>query len=165
MYSVRLGYQKAIKRINKLINGGHHAESLVTTVFTAEKTLRRTLRFLIISCGFNTEIAEKKLKKLNGIGAIKSNWEFYEPDHKKLTDIVEQTDWKILQDAATIRNKLVHGEKAYDKATCKKETTNLLKALENIKKALEKEYGYSGWKPLKKRSESFLHTKSLIKNK
>ncbi len=165
MYSVRLGYDKAIKRINSLIKGGHHAESLVTTVFTAEKTLRRTLRFLIVSCGFNTEIAEKQIKKLKGIDAIKNNWEYYSPEHKKLTEVVNQNDWRILREAAEIRNKLVHGEKAFDKATCKKMTKELLQALENIKTSLENEYGYSGWKSLKKREKSILHTKSLIKKK
>lgn len=77
--------------------------------------------------------------------------------------MINQNDWRILKEAAAIRNKLVHGEKAYDKATCKKTTKKLLSSFENIKNALVDEYGYSGWQSLKKREKSILHTKSLIK--
>lgn len=43
MYPVSIGYAGAIQRINDLMSNGHHAEALVTTAFTVEKTLRRTL--------------------------------------------------------------------------------------------------------------------------
>jgi hypothetical protein len=62
MYPVKLGYNTAKKRIDELTQNGHHSESLVTSVFTAEKTIRRTLRQLIVSAGFKSTIANKIIK-------------------------------------------------------------------------------------------------------
>jgi hypothetical protein len=47
MYPVTIGYAGAVQRINDLISNGHNAEALVTTAFTVEKTIRRTLRQLL----------------------------------------------------------------------------------------------------------------------
>ena len=52
MYPVKLGYKDAVKRVRTLIENGHDAEALLTAMFTAEKTLYRTLRQLVISSGF-----------------------------------------------------------------------------------------------------------------
>ncbi len=52
MYSVTLGFDSAIDRIQSLPDSGFSSEALVTSVFTAEKTLRRTLRQLMVSSGF-----------------------------------------------------------------------------------------------------------------
>lgn len=163
MYSVRLGYDKALKRINKLIKNGHHSESLVTSVFTVEKTLRRTFRQLIVSSGFKSEIADKILKQSNGINRLIENWQIYDPKHRKFTDIVSNENIKTVKDAATMRNKLIHGEKVYSLDICKKETENVLKALQKIKDSLDNEYGYSGWETAKGRKVSKLHTDPKVK--
>ena len=42
MYSVSLGFESAIARIQSLLDSNFTSEALVTSVFTAEKTLRRT---------------------------------------------------------------------------------------------------------------------------
>lgn len=59
MYPVSIGYAGAIQRINELLRNGHDAEALVTTAFTIEKTLRRTLRQLVVSAGFRSTDADK----------------------------------------------------------------------------------------------------------
>jgi hypothetical protein len=37
MYPVRLGYDTAVTRIRRLMRNDHHAEALITSVFTVEK--------------------------------------------------------------------------------------------------------------------------------
>jgi hypothetical protein len=44
MYSVRLGFRTALKRIGALKRNKYNAEALVTSVFTLEKLMRRSLR-------------------------------------------------------------------------------------------------------------------------
>ncbi len=158
MYPVKLGFDAAIERIEKLSSNGHHAESIVTSVFTAEKTFRRTLKQLIVSCGFKSTIADKIINKLRGLDAIKTAWEYYDPDHKKLTDIISQQDWKTLKDNAERRNHLVHGIRVYSLVLCEKETENVVESLKNIKIVFEEKYGYSGWTSITIRKISKLHT-------
>lgn len=163
MYPVKLGYSTAIARINSLIKNGYHAEALVTSVFTAEKTLRRTLRQLVISSGFPSRIADKIIGGLRGLEAVKNAWELYDPKHRKLTDLLDQPDWKALKDAAEMRNKLVHGERVYSVVACDQSTTSVLGALVNVKSKFESEYGYSGWTVAKARRKSRLHTDPKVR--
>jgi len=165
MYPVKLGFDAATDRIQSLSKNGHHAESLVTAVFTTEKTLRRTLKFLIVSCGFKSVIANKIINTVRGLDAIKNSWEFYEPNHKKLTDILDPQDWEVIGRCASMRNHLVHGIKVYTLDLCKKETKNVLKSLRKIKKILEDNYGYSGWTFMRIRKESKLHVDPRYKKK
>jgi hypothetical protein len=163
MYSVRLGYNKALNRINALVKNGHHSESLVTSVFTVEKTLRRTFRQLVVSSGFKSEIADKILKQSNGINKLMDNWQFYDPKHRKFTEIVSNKNVKTIKESATMRNKLIHGEKVYSLDVCKSETENVLKTLQEIKECLDNEYGYSGWETAKARKVSKLHIDPKVK--
>ncbi len=84
MYPVTLGYEAAMARINTLLSSGHETEALVTVVFTTEKTLRRTLRQIIVSAGFMSRIGDKIVGGLRGLEAIKTGWELYDPQHRKL---------------------------------------------------------------------------------
>lgn len=165
MYPVRLGFETAISRIEKLSKNGHHAESLVTTVFTCEKTLRRTLRFLIVSCGFKSLIAEKIINNTRGLEAIKTAWEYYDPDHKKLSEIINPKDLQIISECAKIRNELVHGIRVYKLDLCESRTEELVESLKNVKKTLEANYYYCGWTPMVIRRKSVLHTDTRIKVK
>lgn len=163
MYPVRLGYNEAINRIKKLAKGGHHAESFVTSVFTAEKTLRRTLKALIVSAGFKSTIAKKIIGQLKGLDAIKEAWKIYDPTHKEITKILEDRDWQVIKEAANKRNKLVHGERVYDIETYKAETNKILEALDSIKSRLDEKYGYSGWDKVAIRKTSKLHLDPRVK--
>ena len=157
MYPVKLGFAAANARIEALLKNGHDAEALVTAVFTAEKTLRRTLRQLVVSAGFISKMADRICGNLRGLDAVKSAWEIYDPKHRKLLDIFTEADWKVLKDASEMRNKLVHGERVYSLASCRSTAMEVLASLGNIKAALDAEYGYSGWVRGKVRRQSQLH--------
>lgn len=163
MYPISIGYAGALARIGNLVANGHHAESLVTSMFTVEKTLRRTLRQLIVSAGFSSEIADKLVGNLRGLDAVKSAWEFYDPRHRKLTTLVSAADWKVFTDSAEMRNKLVHGVRVYDLNACQAQTVLVLGALNNVKMLLDAEYGYSGWEKAKARRLSRLHIDPKVK--
>jgi len=91
-----LGFNDALTRINALISNGHHAESLVTGMFAVEKTLRRTLKQIIISAGFKNTAADKVLRGIRGLKAISHAWEIYGPHGRRLSVILGQTDWNII---------------------------------------------------------------------
>ncbi|MGB7480611.1 MAG: hypothetical protein WA924_09800 [Burkholderiaceae bacterium] len=163
MYPVKLGYLTAIARINELTANGHHAEALVTSAFTVEKTLRRTLRQIVISAGFPSQIADKIIAGLRGLEAVKNAWELYDPKHRKLTSLLAAADWKALKDAAEMRNKLIHGERVYSLAACQKSTSSVLATLSKVKLILDSEYEYSGWTAAKARRTSRLHIDPKIR--
>ena len=163
MYPVRLGYKAAISRINKLIKNGHYPEALVTSMFTVEKTLRRTLRQIVVSAGFASKQADKIVAHLKGLDAVKNSWEIYEPNNKKLTELIPQEDWKQFKEAATMRNKMIHGERVYELETCKNEAVKVLAALDKLKTNFDVTYGYSGWETYSKRIKSQLHSDPKVK--
>lgn len=163
MYPVRLGYNTAKKRIGNLTKNGHHSESLVTSVFTAEKTIRRTLKQLIISAGFKSTIAFKIIKRLNGIHQLIDAWEIYDPKHRKLSDIVGTNNIKTIKEAAQKRNKLIHGEQVFKLDLCKDETKKVLDTLDKIKNKFDQEYNYSGWTNISARKVSKLHVDPKVK--
>lgn len=157
MYPVKLGFDEAINRIKKLRSNGHHAESLVTSVFTGEKMLRRTLKQIIISAGFKNKNADDLIKRMGGLEAIKNNWKIYEPSGKSISEIIGNDNWKLLKEAATMRNKLIHGERVYNLEKCKTKTNQLLECLKIIKEQLDHHYSYSGWDRVSVRRKSYLH--------
>lgn len=157
MYSVRLGYENAIKHINQLIENKHYAEAFVVTVFTVEKTLRRTLNQLIVSSGFSTKIAKKILKKIRGIESIKNNWIFYDPKHRRLLDIIGEDNWRQIKKYSEMRNDFAHGGYVHSLKNCEDATHELLSILSDIKMKFKKNYGFSGWERLAPRPKSYLH--------
>ena len=157
MYPVRLGYLTAISRITALLKNGHDAEALVAATFTVEKTLRRTLRELVISSGFASKIADRLVGNLRGLEAVKGSWDIYDPKSRKLTDLLCQEDWRLFKECAEMRNKMVHGERVYDLADCKKRAEAVLTALNRTKALFDQEYGYSGWTTASKRIKPRLH--------
>lgn len=163
MYPVSLGYAVAIARIDALLQNGHDAEALVTSIFTVEKTLRRTLRQLVVSAGFPSTIADKIVGNLRGLEAVKNAWELYDPKHRKLTDLLSAVDWRVFKEAAEMRNKLVHGEKVYALTICKKTAQDVLTSLANAKNSLDSEYKYSGWTKALSRRTSRLHVDPKVR--
>lgn len=163
MYPVRLGYSAAIARINTLLQNGHDAEALVTSMFTAEKTLRRTLRQLVVSAGFTSPIADKLVGGFHGLEAVKCAWEIYDPKHRKLTDLLAPADWRAFTDTAKMRNKLIHGARVYSLAACRQGANDVLAALANVKAALDAEHQYSGWTTARARRTSQLHADPKVR--
>jgi len=66
MYPVKLGFKNAANKIDALTANEHHVEALIANVFTIEKTLHRTLRQLIVSTGFSSEISDKINDQVRG---------------------------------------------------------------------------------------------------
>ena len=151
MYPVRLGYDEAVKRIRALIRNGHHAEALVTSVFTIEKTLRRVLRALVVSAGFPSVQATLLMKKFDGLNKIKEVWECFDPANKKLSDFVAQPTLQAVAEIQGKRNALVHGTRVFSLDECKREAKRALKALDDLRQALLGRYGYDGWSKIKPR--------------
>lgn len=163
MYPVKLGYGGAIQRINALAANGHYAEAFITALFTAEKTLRRTLRQIIVSAGFRSTVADKIIRRLNGIHALSEAWEIYDPLNRKLSAIVPAANWQTIRDAAEIRNKLIHGTAVYPLTYCQQQTAAILGALNSVKAAFDAEYGYSGWTSFNSRKTTRLHMDPKVK--
>jgi hypothetical protein len=88
MYPISLGFAEALRRIEQLSRNGHHAEALLTSVFTFEKTARRALRLCIVARGFNSKQADALLKFANGIEKIKELWPVFIKDNDALPSLV-----------------------------------------------------------------------------
>ena len=163
MYSVTLGFDAAIERIESLLEAGFNSEALVTSVFTAEKTLRRTLRQLMVSSGFISTHADAQLKQLRGLHAVGGAWRYYDPRHATLPQVIGNQDWQVFTTGADMRNQLVHGTRVYTSAACVQQTNAMVEALKRVKRALDDQYGYSGWTPHSKRLKSSLHADPRVR--
>ena len=166
MYPVKLGISEAKDRINTLIKNGHHAEALLTSVFTFEKTIHRTLKQLIISSGFTNKDADKLLKRLQGFKSQKEIWSCFDPNGKTLPVIIGNKHWQYIEPAVTMRNRMVHGSHAYNLNKCKEMAKNILNLIDDTIVAFNNEYNYDGWSTIKIRRKSTLHSdpKVNIKN-
>jgi len=163
MYPVKLGYDGAVTRIEALLTNGHSAEALVTTAFTVEKTVRRTLKQLVISAGFTSRSADQILKGLRGFAALRQAWRLYDPRERDFGQVVPPGTLGSIERTAEMRNKLVHGERVYDLEECAAQTRLALAALGSIKTSFDAEYGYSGWTVGKKRLAARLHVDPKVK--
>jgi hypothetical protein len=162
MYPPTLGFEQAKQRIKSLVDNGFYSEALVTSAFTAEKMLRRTLRQIIVSAGFTSKHADDLLNS-SGLQAIKKQWAVYEPNHKTLIQVVGNDVWQKIEIASRMRNKLIHGVRTYKDEDCKKNVEITLDAILEIQKRLDRRYGYSGWSRLSIRRKSKLHFDPKVK--
>lgn len=163
MYPVRLGYERARRRLNRLLEHGHCAEALVSSMATVEKTLRRTLRQLIVSTGFTSADAEKLVRKMHGLHNIKGQWALYDTRGRGLVEIIGNQQRGILKNCAKMRNNLFHGTQVYELKTCEREAKKVIAALDAIKECLEDTYGYSGWEKISGRKTRRLHLEPKVK--
>ena len=163
MYPVRLGIDKAISRIKRLIKNGHHAEALLTSVFTFEKTIHRTLKQLIVSSGFRNADSDKLLKQLQGFNKQKEIWACFDPEGRSLPEIIGNNHWQHIGAAVTMRNNLVHGARAYKLEDCKRTAENILDLIDQTITSFNTEYGYDGWSTVSIRRKSTLHSDPKVK--
>ncbi|MCH2457584.1 MAG: hypothetical protein MK186_06005 [Henriciella sp.] len=163
MYSVKLGYHDAVKRIKALSKHGHEAEALLAVSFTVEKTIRRTFKQLIVSSGFKSTVADQLLRRLKGLQATKDSWEIFEPQHRKLPDIIGPPNWAVIQKTSEMRNQLVHGTRVFELKTCRSQTSDTLTALDNTKLSFSSNYGFDGWTNISSRKVSKLHTDPKVR--
>ncbi len=163
MYPVSLGYPEAVKRVRALLKNGHDAEALLTSVFTLEKTLYRTLRQLVVSAGFPSVQADQLMSKFRGIENIKQVWECFDPKHEPLSSFIQKATLKTISDAQAKRNILVHGKQVFKLADCRQTAEDVLDALDEVRSVLEARYGFDGWSKMKRRIKSTLHSDARVK--
>lgn len=161
MYPVSFGFQEAERRIRALLANGHHAEALITSVFTFEKTLRRTLRFCAVSRGFTSKQAEALF---NGMGFkdLKEVWPCFEKEHRSLPEFIGNSKWQHVQPAVTMRNKLAHGERVYKLIDCKLAAEQILDALNEFRAKLNADIQFDGWSRLPVRRKAALQWHALL---
>jgi hypothetical protein len=144
MYPVRLGFDAAAKRIKSLVQHGHHAEALVTSVFTLEKTIRRSLRLAIISRGFTGKQADQLLGR-KGFEELKNVWDVFEKNHTALPKFVGNQHWQFVPEAVRRRNQLVHGARVYSLAESKLYAEHTLAAIMRLRACMIADYGVDPW--------------------
>jgi hypothetical protein len=134
---------------------GHHAEALVTSVFTLEKTIRRSLRSAIIARGFTGKQADQLLSR-KGFEELKSIWEVFEKNHNSLPKFVGNQHWQFVPEAVRRRNQLVHGGRVYSLAECKLYAEHTLAAIRILRARVIDRYGFDPWATQKGRRRSKL---------
>jgi len=157
MYPLRMPYRKVRSRLKNLVKDGYASEALVTSVFTAERLLRRTLVQLVVSAGFTSNDAFRIVQKMNGLMAVKKAWSLYDPKRRALVQVIGNHTWQQLQEAAKIRNDMVHGMRTHSQGTCKRRARELIDAIDTMKEQLKAAYEFDGWGMHRKRPVSALH--------
>jgi hypothetical protein len=163
MYPVSLGFQEAESRINALMTNGHNAEALITSVFTFEKTLRRTLRFCAVSRGFTSKQTEILF---NGLcfENMKKIWPCFDKQNRSLSDFIGNAKWQYVPPAVTMRNKLAHGERVYKLAECKLAAERVLEALNEFRTKLKVEIQFDGWSRMPVRKKAALQWLPILRS-
>ncbi|WP_067219109.1 hypothetical protein [Stappia indica] len=143
MYPVRIGFDQALERIESLLGNGHHAEALVTSMFTLEKLIKRSLRRAIVARGFTRDQADTILGR-DGFDNLKEKWPVFERQHRSLPEILDQ-NWQPIPNAKKMRNDLVHGIKVYDLEDCRIMASAVLTALRALHTFVTQDYGSDPW--------------------
>lgn len=143
MYPVRLNFEQVLQRIEALLNNGHHAEALVTSMFTLEKLIKRSLRRAIVARGFSITQSNKILAR-NGFDALVAQWDVFDRRHRTLPSIL-QAEWSNVKQAKKMRNDLVHGNKVFDLAECQSKATEVLIAIRKLHAFIVEDYGSDPW--------------------
>lgn len=155
MYPVTLGFDEALSRIASLLKHGHSAEALVTSVFTLEKLMRRSLRFAILSRGFTSKQTDQLLGR-KGFQDLKNLWSVFDKGHRSLPECVGNRDWQHVPKAVEMRNKFVHGQRIYGLKICREYTQHTTKALRKLHTAVCQDYDGDPWSKLQGRRTSRL---------
>ncbi len=150
MYATRIGFASALGRINALRAGGHSAEALVTSVFTLEKLMRRSIRVAIVSRGFTSKQTKQLLNK-RGFKDLKEIWDIFDRDHETLANVIGQRDWQHIPKAVTARNELVHGHRVFSLADCETMASHVMAGLQKLHSEVTKRYGQDPWAKVKVR--------------
>jgi hypothetical protein len=143
MYPVRMSFSAVTDRIEALMTNEHYAEALVTSVFTFEKLMKRSLRRAIVARGFSVAQADKLLDR-DGFDALVSKWDVFERKHRTISSMVG-AGWAHLKQAKGMRNKLVHGNQVFNLAECKTVAEQVIAALKEFHKVIVTDYGVDPW--------------------
>jgi hypothetical protein len=156
MYPVRIGFDEALSRICKLLNNGHDAEALVTSVFTFEKLMRRSLKMAILSRGFTSKQSDTLIGR-RGFKDLKNVWAVFDRDHRTLPVAIGNDRWQHVPKAVEMRNDLVHGNRVYELDVCRSYANHVLTALKSLHSQVFKDYGRDPWMKLPIRRKPQLH--------
>jgi hypothetical protein len=155
MYSVRLGFRAALKRIGALKRNKYNAEALVTSVFTLEKLMRRSLRLAMLARGFTSNQATRLIGR-KGFKEIKEMWDIFDRQHRTLQLTIGNNEWQHVPKAVEMRNRLVHGQQVFKAQNCDAYTKHVLAALKKLHREIRSDYGTDPWTVLKARKKSKL---------
>jgi hypothetical protein len=144
MYPISFGFHTAEERITSLMENGHHAEALVTSVFTFEKLVMRSLRGAIVARGFTSAQADKIIGQ-SGLSRLKEMWDIYDKDHKKLVDHVRPQDWQTITKAVEWRNKMAHGKQSYILEDCRQLAIKVLAVANGFRTNITAHHGVDPW--------------------
>ena len=144
MYPISLGFDEAVNRIEALLKNGHDAEALVTSVFTLEKTMRRSLKIAILARGFSLKQSQRFTER-KGFAELKEMWDLFDKEHRTLPVLVGNQDWQNIPAAVEMRNKLVHGANVYKLSECKLFAGHVLTALKKLRSTVQSEYRRDPW--------------------
>jgi len=144
MYPISFGFHTAEQRINKLMENGHHAEALVTAVFTFEKLVMRSLRGAIVARGFTSVQADKIIGQ-SGLNRLKDMWDIYDKGHRKLVDHIRPQDWQTITKAVEWRNKMAHGKQSYQLEDCKNLAVKTLAISGDFRATITGHHGVDPW--------------------
>ena len=158
MYRTQLTYRQVRARLEKLITDGYPCEALVTSVFTAERMLRRTLVRLAVSAGFTSEQALRLVAGLGEIEAVEEVWSLLDPNERALVDVIGTANWRIVREAVKTRSDMANGLFPISLRQCTRRAHDLIGALDHTGAQLRNVYGYDGWGVHRKRHVSALHT-------
>lgn len=161
MYPVCLGFAQAENRIRQLMTNDHHAEALVTAVFTFEKTLRRAVKYCVVARGFTSKQADLLVGK-KGFEELTKLWPCFEPQHQPLAAFVG-LKWQHVPPAVTMRNKLAHGERVFKLVDCQVAANQVLDALNDFRTQLTAHIKFDGWSriPTRRKSKLLWHLSPL----
>ena len=144
LYPISLGFDEAVNRIETLLKNGHDAEALVTSVFTLEKTMRRSLKIAILARGFSLKQSQRFTER-KGFGELKEMWDLFDKEHRTLPIFIGNQDWQNIPTAVEMRNKLVHGTTVYKLSKCKEFADHVLTALMKLRTTVQSEYRRDPW--------------------
>jgi hypothetical protein len=143
MYPVRIGFDQALERIAGLLRNEHYAEALVTSMFTLEKLIKRSLRRAIVARGFTKDQADKIIGR-DGFDGLKEKWPVFERQHRTLPNILDG-NWPPIPEAKEMRNALVHGTKVFDLQQCHTKANEVVAALKALHAFVTQDYGSDPW--------------------
>lgn len=150
MYGVTIAFPDVLTRIGALRKNGHGAEALVTSVFTLEKLMRRSLRVAILARGFTFKHADSLLDK-KGFENLKELWPVFDKDHRNLPALVPANDWQHVGESVKMRNNLVHGNRAYKVADCDVQAGYVVAVLNALHARVTADYAIDPWARLSSR--------------
>ena len=150
MYPTRIAFAEVLDRISVLRANGHSAEGLVTSVFTLEKLMRRSMRVAIVSRGFTSDQANRLLER-RGFDDLKKMWDIFDRGHESLVTIIGERDWQHIPPAVKARNEFVHGLRVYNLAECEAMAGHVVTGLQKLHAKVTERYGRDPWEKIKTR--------------